>query len=193
MKNLILSIIAASSIATAAHAGIGETYRQSNNRYGSAGQWNGDHADWHYRGYLITEGFDSRGLCDLIFVTHSDCTGLTYGEATSLLRRVLPDGYIWKAYNGNAYAPTWGLSYRGVNWYAMYYTSTVTTYAGETVYVRSLRIGTENALAGRGLMSGPAPRSYAGNVSRPAPRKPKTLSSAPKRIAPQPELTVSDI
>jgi hypothetical protein len=110
MKNLILSIIVASSMASATHAGIGETYRQSNHRYGSAGWWNGDHADWNYRGYLITEGFDSRGLCDLIYVTHSDCTGLTYSEARSLLLRVLPDGYIWKAYNGNAYAPTSRLS-----------------------------------------------------------------------------------
>jgi hypothetical protein len=191
MKNLLLSIIVASSMASAAHAGIGDTYRQSNNRYESAGRWHGDHADWNYCGYLITEGFDSRGLCDLLLVTHTDCTDLTYNEARSFLFHILPDGYTWKAYNGNAYAPTWSLSYRGINWYAMYFTNTATTFAGVTVYVKSLRVGTENALASRGLMNGPAPRRYAGNVSRPAPRK---RSSAPARVEPSnPSPSLSEI
>lgn len=67
-------ILAASgSIATAAHAGIGETYQQSNRHYGGVGQWVGEAANWIYHGLVVTEGFDNRGFCDIILVTTQEC------------------------------------------------------------------------------------------------------------------------
>jgi hypothetical protein len=193
MRNLLLSIVAASSIASAAHAGIGETYRESNRHYRSTGEWEGDHANWHYREYLLTEGFDSRGFCNIILIAHTDRSNLTTYEVTTLLRDFLPVGYTWRAYNGNPNAPTWGFSFRGVQRYAMYYTNVGTTYGASTAYFKCLRIATEGALVSRGLMKGPAPRRFAGDVSRSAHRKAQARSSAPKRVEPQPELTISDI
>jgi hypothetical protein len=123
MKKLLMILAAAASIATAAHAGIGETYQQSNRHYGSVGRWVGDHANWMYYGLVVTEGFNNKGFCDIILVSHYDCTDLTNYEVTTMLRGILPPGCTWSAYNGNANAPTWSLTYRGVNWYAMYYTN----------------------------------------------------------------------
>jgi hypothetical protein len=106
----------AASIATAAHAGIGETYQQSNRHYGSVGRWTGDNATWIYSGLVRTEGFDNRGFCNIILVSRYDCKDLTNYEVTTMLRGILPPGCTWLAYNGNTYAPTWSLTYRDVNW-----------------------------------------------------------------------------
>jgi hypothetical protein len=92
LLNLLLSIIAASSIASAAHAGIGETYRESNRHYRSTGEWEGDHANWHYRGYLLTEGFDSRGFCNIILIAHTDRSNL--GRRTNVFTREEPRFWI---------------------------------------------------------------------------------------------------
>jgi hypothetical protein len=178
-------LAAAVSIVTGAHAGIGETYQQSNRRYGSVGRWTGDHANWIYRGLAITEGFNNRGFCDIILVSHYDCTDLTNYEVTAILRHILPPGYTWSAYNGNAYDPTWSVTYRGVNWYAMYYTN-VGTRGGYTVYAKSLRVGTEQALVARGYMTGPAPQKLARDISRPAER-PRSRSRP--KVATQPRST----
>jgi hypothetical protein len=178
-------LAATASIATGAQAGIGETYQQSNRHYGSVGQWAGDHATWMYRGFVITEGFNNRGFCDIILVSHYDCTNLTNYEVTTLLRGILPPGCTWSAYNGSAYGPTWSLTYRGINWYAMCYTN-VGTRGGYTVYSKCLRVGTEQSLAARGYMSGPAPQRLASDISRPAPR-PKSKSRA--KLAAQPRGT----
>ena len=182
MKKLLTILAATASIATAAHAGIGETYQQSNHHFGSAGRWTGDNATWIDSGLVITEGFDSRGFCNIILVSRYDCADLTNYEVTTMLRNILPPGCTWSAYNGNAYAPTWSLTYRGVNWYAMYYTN-VGTRGGYTVYAKSLRVGTEQALAARGYMAGRAAQKLATDISRPAARP--SSKSRPK-LATQP-------
>ena len=180
-------LAAAASIATGAQAGIGETYQQSNRHYGSVGRWEGDHATRAYGGFVVTEGFNNRGFCDIILVSHYDCTDLTNYEVTNLLRGILPPGCTWSAYNGNAYAPTWSLTYRGVNWYAMYYTN-VGTRGGRTVYAKCLRVGAEQSLAARGYMNGPAPQRLARDISRPTPRPSsnsrRTLAAQPRHTQP---------
>lgn len=189
MKKLVMILTAALSISHAAHAGIGETYGQSNRHYGSAGQWSGDHASWIYKGFVITEGFDARGVCDIVLIGHTDCTDLSDYEVTTLLRGVLPPGYTWSAYYGNAYgAPTWATRVNGVNWYAMYYTE-VGVRAGYSYYSKALRVGTERTLIARGYMGAPT-RRVARNVSRPASRPKARVAAKSRPIAPS-ESTVS--
>jgi hypothetical protein len=170
-------LAATASITTAVHAGIGETYQQSNRHYDSIGRWVGDLANWSYNGFVVTEGFDNKGFCNIILVSHYNCTDLTNYEVTAMLRGILPPGCTWSAYNGNAYSPTWSLTYRGVNWYAMCYTN-LGTRGGYTVYAKCLRVGTEQALAARGYMNGPAPKRLARDISRPGARP--TSKSGPK-------------
>jgi hypothetical protein len=182
MKRLLMMFVAAATLATGGNAGIGETYQQSNRHYGSVATWIGDHASWIYRGFVVTEGFNNRGFCDITIVSHYDCTDMTDYEVTTLLRGILPPGCTWSIYKGSAYGPTWSLNYRGVNWYAMYYTN-VGTRGGYTVYSKCLRVGTEESLAGRGYLSGPAPQRLARDISRPASR----ASSKPRpKLAVQP-------
>jgi hypothetical protein len=190
MKKLVMILTAALTISQAAHAGIGESYSQSNRHYGGVGRWNGDHANWSFRGYVITEGFDSLGRCDIIMISHLNCTDLTSYEVTELLRGILPPGYTWRAYSGNAYgAPTWAMSYGGVNWYAMYYTEVGTrnAYAYNT---KCLRVGAEPTLIARGYMNAPAGRRVASDVSRPTSR-PRSKVAAKSRPSAPSESTVS--
>jgi hypothetical protein len=180
-------LASAASISTAAYGGIGETYQQSNLHYGSIGRWVGDHANWICNGMVVTEGFGNRGFCNIILVSHYDGTDLTNYEVTTMLRGILPPGCRWSAYNGNAYSPTWRLTYGGVNWYAMCYTN-VGTRGGFTVYAKCLRVGTEQALAGRGYLNGAAPQRLARDISRPAARprpnsRPK-LATQPRSAQP---------
>jgi hypothetical protein len=174
-------ITAACSITSAAYANLGTTYKWSARHFGTRGIVVGDTANFTWNGYLITEGYNPRGICDIIMIAHLDGSDLSRAEVTQILSQQIPPGYVWHAYNGNPVCPTWECTFNGLNWYAMYYTNPGTI-SGYPVYRKCLRIGTQSALASRGYFNGSAPARVA-KKTLPVRRRPK----------PRPELSLSEI
>lgn len=165
MRKLIILIAAAFSIASTAYANLGSTYKWSVRHWGTRGVVVGDHANFSWNGYLITEGYNPSGICDIIMFSHLDGSDLSQGEIIQVMSYQIPAGYIWRRYNGNPVCPTWECNVYGQNWCAMYYTNSGTL-NGYPVYRRCLRIGTEAALATRGYLNGPAPVRVARGLVR---------------------------
>jgi hypothetical protein len=160
MKKLIMIITAACSIASAAYANLGTTYQWSVRHWGTRGIVNGDHANFSWSEYLITEGYNPSGICDIIMFSHLDGSDLSQGEIIQIMSNQIPAGYVWRGYNGNPVCPTWECTFYGQNWYAMYYTNSGTV-NGYPVYLKCLRIGTQSALTSRGYFNRSAPARIA--------------------------------
>ena len=77
---------------------IGSTLGMSQSAYGSNGTYASDKSGvtWKYKGWIITEYYDSEGHCDEIVYVRSDDAPLSESTVLSLLRINTPIGVVWK-------------------------------------------------------------------------------------------------
>ena len=170
MKSKLAALAVYGLMAGSALANLGTTYQWSAVHWQDQGIKGLDPStvSFHWRGLMITEGYNYNGTCDVIQFAHLDATPLSSQEI-GLILSLQANG--WQHYANNAAGyPCWAGWYQGVRYYALYYPNKTVYANGAVRYVMCLRVGTEAALVDRGIFSAPNRPKQVTHRSRPKPK-----------------------